>query len=136
MKKFFYIAVILILSNAPALFAEPVVIVNNDVSVSEVDADTVKKIYLGKKSKWNDGKKIAFVALKDGSVHSAFLDAYIKKSPSQFSTYWKQMIFSGKGLPPNAFGSEAEIVQYVSATSGAIGYVDSATPCDGVQAIK
>ena len=116
--------------------AEPVVIVNNGVSSASLDNDTIKNIYLGKKSKWDDAQKIVAVALEEGTTHQAFLKTYVKKSPSQFSTYWKQMIFSGKGIPPKAFGSDAEIVEYVSSTAGAIGYIDSETSSSGVKVIK
>ena len=136
MKKILLLAFMACLWSVQPLWAEPIVIANDSVSVSTIDDSTIQKIYLGKKSKWEDGTKIVPFALANGNVHEVFLNTYIKKSPSQFSTYWKQMIFSGKGVPPTAFGSEEEMVKYVSTTSGAIGYIDSATPHNDVRVLK
>ena len=117
------------------VIAGPVIIVNNSVSDS-VDASTAQKIYLGKKSKWDNGASITAVTLSGGGVHDAFLDQYIKKTSAQFDTYWKQMIFSGKGVPPKSFASEKELIDFVSQTAGAIGYVDSTTPMENVKVIQ
>jgi ABC-type phosphate transport system substrate-binding protein len=119
---------------APA-FSETIVIVNNGVAATALDADTLQKIYLGKTTQWDNGDKISAVTLNEGPVHDGFLNNIIKKSSSQFLTYWKQMIFTGKGTPPKSVPSETEVVGFVSSTPGGIGYIDSATPHDGVKAI-
>jgi hypothetical protein len=134
MKKILLSAILVLLTYTFS-FAEPVVIVSSSVS-DAVNADMVQKIYLGKKSKWEDGSSITPVALQQGTVHDAFLEKFIKKTSSQFETYWKQMIFSGKGVPPKAFATEAELYDFVNKTPGAVGYVDSATPHEGVKEVK
>jgi hypothetical protein len=47
----------------------------------------------------------------------------VSKTAAQFSSFWKQAIFTGKGTPPKAFASEAELIKFVGETPGAIGYV-------------
>jgi hypothetical protein len=36
---------------------------------------------------------------------------------------------------PAAFATEAELVAFVAATPGAVGYIDSATPHEGVKEV-
>ena len=35
------------------------------------------------------------------------------------------MIFTGKGTPPRSFAEEANMVSYIAATTGAIGYISN-----------
>jgi hypothetical protein len=44
-------------------------------------------------------------------------------------------VFSGKGQLPRAFADEASLVAFVARTPGAIGYIDAATPHDGVTVV-
>lgn len=74
---------------------------------------------------WPDGKKIKVAVLKEGSAHDNFLNNLLEMSTSRFDSYWKQVIFTGKGRPPQTVDSEVEMVQFVSATDGAVGYIDS-----------
>ena len=116
--------------------AEPVIIVNNSVSDQSIDTATIKKIYLGKMSRWDNGDKIVMVALDGGTVHDQFLEKYVQKSAKQFDSFWKKMFFTGSGVPPKSFASEAEVVAFVSTTNGAIGYIDSEMRNDNVTVIK
>ena len=113
-----------------------VVIVNNDVSETNLDKGSIKKMFLGKKTSWSSGDKIIPVTLKDGPIHKTFMKNYVKKSHSQFSAFWKQAIFTGKGTPPRSFGDEAELVKFVAETKGAIGYISSDTSTDEVKLIQ
>ncbi len=117
------------------VLADQIVIVNNNVSVGSLDGNTLKKIYLGKKTKWDNGDKIVPVTLKEGPVHDNFLNNIIKKNNSQFLTYWKKMIFTGKGVPPRSVPSDTDVVNFVSSTPGGIGYIDSQTPHDAVKVV-
>ena len=136
MKKIMTMVSIISFLLCGVAMAEQIVIVNNSVAVSSIDADSLKKIYLGKKTKWDNGDKIVPVTLNEGPVHEAFLKNVIKKSNTQFLTYWKQMIFTGKGIPPKSVPSDADVVNFISSTPGGIGYIDSATPHDAVKAIS
>lgn len=128
-KEYRYITVfsILLLIALPLMAAGPVVIANASVSDASLSQSDIQKIYLGKKSSWSDGSKIIPVTLAEGDTHEAFCNSLVKKSASQFSTFWKQAIFTGKGTPPRSFTTEAELVAYVGSTAGAIGYVSSGT---------
>jgi hypothetical protein len=106
---------------------EAVVIIANvampDRSLSKTE---VQNIFLGKLTKV-DGTKITFVILKTGDIHAEFLETYLSRTPSQYTKYWKKLVFSGKGRSPKAFDSEEDLIAYVEQTQGAIGYIAAST---------
>jgi ABC-type phosphate transport system substrate-binding protein len=105
-----------------------VIIVNSELKVSVLDRETVQNIFLGKKNKWEDGNKIVPVTLQEGDTHRIFLKNIVNKNPSTFKNYWLAKVFTGKGIPPISFKEEAELIEYVAKTKGAIGYVSANTP--------
>ena len=135
MKRIIFTALVFILLLSSASFAAEIVIANNSVPVDALSKEKLKNIYLGKKSQWDNGNKIVVVMLKKGPVHENFIKNMVKKSAAQFSSFWKKLIFTGKGKPPKAFATEAELVKYVSETADAIGYIDEATAHENVKVI-
>jgi ABC-type phosphate transport system substrate-binding protein len=103
------------------------VIANSSVGASSVSSDELKGVFLATKSSLSDGSHVEPVLLKSGSVHEAFLKDYVGKSDSALETYYRSLVFTGKGSMPKAFATDAEVVTYVEKTKGAIGYVGSAT---------
>jgi ABC-type phosphate transport system substrate-binding protein len=98
--------------------------------------EEIREIFLGRKTRWNSGEGITFVVLKNGGVHTEFMRRIVQKTPLQFQTYWRKMVFTGKGRAPESFESPEEMAQFVAATPGAIGYVPSSAPVDGARKIE
>jgi len=132
MKRLLFILTILLAIGLGSAAETDDVIV---IAHPEVDGDAgeLRQIYLGKVTRWSDGKTALPVTLEDGDVHKRFLRRYVKKSRSQFTIYWKRALFSGTGSPPRSFESEAEVVAYVAKTKGAVGYVGPETPVENVR---
>ena len=132
MKRLLFILTILLATGLGSAAETDDVIV---IAHPEVDGDAgeLRQIYLGKVTRWSDGKTALPVTLEDGDVHKRFLRRYVKKSRSQFTIYWKRALFSGTGSPPRSFESEAEVVAYVAKTKGAVGYVGPETPVENVR---
>ncbi len=121
LRIFAFVALILFL-HAVGWAADTFVFVNKSVPDKSLERESIERIYLGKKSQWSDGTRIVPVVLKSGATHTAFVRKFLDRDASQFSTYWKQAVFTGRGVPPKSFDSEAELVEFVSVTPGAIGY--------------
>lgn len=117
----------------PAAADDLIVIGNRSVPASELSAKDIQSIYLGKKKVWDNGLKIEMAVLGDGPLTDRFLKTYVKKSSSRFETYWKKQVFTGGGKPPVSFEREKDLVEYVSKTKGAIGYVASQSYSDSVK---
>ena len=130
------IAVLLLASNAFAADGNVVIIANKSVPVSSITSATLKLIYLGKKNTWSDGSVIVPVTLQSGGTHEAFLSQFIEKSSSQYSSFWKQAIFTGEGTQPRSFATMSELVSYVANTPGAIGYVTAGASMEEVKVLK
>lgn len=111
----------------PALsLADGVILVaNEDVPVSSLTEYDVKQIFLGNKTTWEDGPKIVFAIQDETDAGKVFLKTYVRKSESQYKNYWKKRVFTGKGKKPASFSSDDEVIDFVTQTSGAVGYVTS-----------
>lgn len=124
---------VMLLIPSMAIAGDIIIIGNKSITESAINKQDLKNIYLGKKTTWGNNSKIVFVTQDNAGVSDQFLTEYISKSPSQFSSYWKEKVFTGQGTPPRSFASEKELVQFVTQTDGAIGYVSSG---EGLDAVK
>lgn len=104
-----------------------VVVVNAANPVTALTRDRANGIFLKRVTRWDDGKPVAPVNLERSSaVREAFSHAVHGKSVSAIESYWQQQIFSGKDAPPLQRNSDVEVVAFVRANPGAIGYVSAA----------
>jgi len=115
---------------------EVLLVVNEEVAEENIDAKTVQRIYLGKKTTWSNQSSIVPVMLKAGPVHQEFVEDLVGRSEHRFATYWRQMVFTGKGVPPRSFATEEEIVGFIKGTPGAMGYVSPTTDVTGLKILN
>ena len=112
--------------DARAEDAGAVIIANNTIPAISISKTDIQNIFLGKKTKL-EGTPVTCVILQSGDVHEQFLKAFLSRTPDQYTKYWKKMVFTGKGKSPKAFETEEEMLAYVEATEGGIGYVSTST---------
>lgn len=104
------------------------VIVNRNVSLSEISKDAVKQIMMKKTAKLPDGTGAAPVDLPpDSPVRDAFSKDVLGRSASAVSSFWQRQIFSGKEVPPPSVGTDSEVISYVASVPGGLGYVSADT---------
>ena len=127
---------LLTIGAATAWGADIKVIANQSVGASSVSADELKGVFLATKSSLSDGSHVEPVLLKSGAVHEAFLKDYVGKSDSALETYYRSLVFTGKGSMPKTLGTDAEVVTYVEKTKGAIGYVAAATATSSAKVLE
>ncbi len=113
--------------------AQVVVIANSSVSSVSVSKDELRDVFSGAASSLKNGSRVKPVILKDGPTHNAFLSEYLGRNPVTFLVAWRGLVMSGQATMPKTLDSESSMVDYVSRTSGAIGYVAKATPHDSVK---
>ena len=132
MKKIFLATALSVCSlNA---FAEVAVIVN-PANSNQLDANAIKKIYLGKSKSFDDGMKVNPVNQDGNSVADEFNDKVVGKSGSQLNAYWSKLVFTGKGTPPEKLSNDQAVIDFVSSNKDGIGYIDSAKVTDSVKVI-
>lgn len=115
-------------------FAEVAVIVN-PANSNQLDANAIKKIYLGKSKSFDDGVKVNPVNQDGNSVADEFNDKVVGKSGSQLNAYWSKLVFTGKGTPPEKLSNDQAVIDFVSSNTDAIGYIDSAKVTDSVKVV-
>jgi len=118
-----------------AVQADVVVVTNKSVNTENLDIKAIKKIFLGKKMYWEDNKKITLFILAKSPAHEEFVKKYLGKSTNQFTNYWKQLLFTGKGMLPHRV-KDAEMIAKVRETDGAIGYIDASLATEDVNILK
>jgi ABC-type phosphate transport system substrate-binding protein len=126
---FVTVGILLPVAVSMAQEGEVVIIGNAVIPDRPLSKTEVQNIFLGKLTKI-DSTKITFVILKSGDIHANFLSTHLSRTPDQYTKYWKKLVFSGKGRTPKAFGTEAEVLEYIAQTQGAIGYIGAATAQD------
>ncbi|MCV2883538.1 substrate-binding domain-containing protein [Aestuariibacter sp. AA17] len=118
-----------------AAHAQVAVIVHPSNS-SELDEGTIKKIFLGKTTKFNDGKiALPLNGAKDSAPREYFNNTVLGRTTNQVNSYWSKLVFTGKGEMPKEVDSDAEVVSTVAANQGAIGYVDPSAVNDSVKVV-
>ena len=112
------------------------VIANSSVGAAAVSADELKGVFLGTKTSLSDGSHVEPVLLKAGAVHEAFLKEYVGKTDDALNTYYRSLVFTGKGSMPKAFASDADVVSFVEKTKGAIGYVGAGASAGSAKTLE
>jgi len=116
--------------------AQAIVIANPGVKAADVSKGELRDVFTGAASTLKDGSHVTPVLLKGGAVNDEFLSTYIGKNDTAFRASWRSLVFSGQGTMPRSLDSEAAVVDYVAHNAGAIGYISSATPHEGVKVLS
>ena len=118
------ICILVVLVAAPAYSGEVAVIAHPSVPVNQISRSQLIDIYVGDVREWDNGEPVVLMDLKPKSgVKDAFYD-FIGKSSSRVKSIWMRHMLTGEAEPPEALESQKEILDIVTATPGAIGYVD------------
>jgi hypothetical protein len=130
----FTIATLGLAAASPASAADFKVVANPSVKASDISIDDLKGVFLATRISLPDGSQVTPVLAKAGAAHEAFLKD-LGKTGSALSTYYRSLVFTGKGAMPKICGSDAELIEYVAKTKGAIGYVSAEAKAPGTKTL-
>jgi hypothetical protein len=85
---------------------------------------------------WDDGTKVLPVDQVEGPLRESFSKDIHGKTMVAVKNYWNQVIFSGLGVPPPVKASDPEVLAYVKANPGAVGYVSATAPITEVKVLR
>ena len=106
-----------------------VVVVNAANPVASMSRADVARLFLRKMRKWEHGATAEPVDQRDETpVRRAFSTQVVGKDIATVKGYWQQQVFTGKGVPPLVKSSDADVIAFVAANPGGIGYVGAGTP--------
>jgi ABC-type phosphate transport system substrate-binding protein len=116
------LALTLMLNSATA---EVVAIVSATSTITRLTNAQVADIFLGKVNRYPDGSPAVPIDQTEGSqARDEFYATYAGKSPAQIKALWAKIIFTGRGQPPKALPSSAEVRRFIAANPQAISYID------------
>ena len=126
MKHLIYILLpALLLINTAGVNAEKMnVIINNKSNIESIDANTIRKIFLGKPVTLKDSEKLIPVDLLESDTnYAAFYAQVVKKNRAQVASYWSRKLFTGTGKPPKQFKNNKDVLEWIQKNVDSIGYV-------------
>lgn len=121
-------ATLLLLVSQGANAGDIVVISNSEVVVS---AGEIRDIFLGEKQFAGSTK---LVVIDNAALQSGFLSKVMHMDAAKYNGIWTKKSFRDGLTPPAVKSGDAEVIEYIKRTPGAIGYV-STTPA-GVKVIQ
>jgi hypothetical protein len=95
------------------------VIANSGTTVSASD---VREIFLGEKQFVGNVK---LVPVDNASAQEQFLTKVMKMEAAKYTSSWTKKSFRDGVSPPAVKGSDADTIEFVKQTAGAVGYVST-----------
>ena len=123
----------IILASTPARTQNVLIVANKDVSISHLSSSQIRELFTGAKSRFSDGSRAVPVVLKGGPAHEVFLHKHLGETPEDFRSLWRKLVFTGQGSMLKEFASESAMLEYITVTPGAIGYVSRVSNPDSVK---
>jgi ABC-type phosphate transport system substrate-binding protein len=116
---------------------QAIVIVNPSNPTATMNKADVSKLFLKQTGTWSDGAKVVPVDLaKTSATRADFTRAVHGRSMEAILAYWNQKMFSGADVPPPQKTSERDVIEFVRANPGAVGYVSASAPVQQVKVLR
>jgi hypothetical protein len=115
---------------APALACAGEVIAHPNVNLS---LDDVRNVYLGEKQLAGN---LRLAPVTNSAIQDDFLAKVLQTDGPKYQARWIRKRFREGLTPPPVMGSDAEVIQFVRSTPGAIGYVSNVGNGDGVKLLE
>ena len=119
-----------------AAFAQDVVVIaNTTLKTDSISREELRNVFLLRARTTKDGSWVEPVLEKSGPTHAAFVKQFLNRDSTELHIYYQGLVFTGKASMPKELSADAEVVDYVRRTRGAIGYISSTTHADGVKVL-
>ena len=123
-------AIIVVLSvlvwTVPAVAADQgfKVVVNVSNSTTEISKESLSTCFMKQTTMWISGLPVVPVDQATNSeTRMVFSKEVHGRDVNAIKSFWQRQIFSGKGVPPPEKASDDEVLAFVRANPGAVGYV-------------
>jgi len=126
--KYFVLTIVCIAFWLDSASSQVVVVAHKSVPVDSLSKSELLNLYTGETSVWDDGEPVVIFDLKEkGSTRKTFYD-FLGMASSRIKSIWLKRMLSGESDPPVALKSEDEVLQKISSTTGAIGFLNHSKP--------
>ena len=128
------LAAILLLGAVPQAVPRPAVgpvlaiVVSHSQGLTNISLSDLRRIYLGRISRWPDGRRIVPVVLPPTAIEQRlFLKRALQMADIDYAQHWIGEIFRGRVAgPPHTAQSSAAARRYVAGHREAIAFIDAA----------
>ncbi len=111
-------------------------VVNAGNPATSVTRSEAGRMFLKKVVSWPNGWTVTAVDQERGSaVRPVFRRDIHQKDADAIAAHWQTAVFSGRDVPPPIARSDAEVLAFVRANPGAIGYVSGTSAVEGVKVL-
>lgn len=101
--------------NAPVLIAHP--------GTPPIDLATAQRLYSGRAVEVGGVRVTVVNAARGSTLRERFMAEVMQQDDSRYVAYWTVRKHIGKGTPPHELASAAEVIKFVLATPGGVGYI-------------
>lgn len=114
----------LMLMSAVAHAEDMVVIAHPKSGIDKLSRTEVINIFLGRFRQLPSGISAQPVDLPQAYPEKArFYRVLVNKDLAEINSYWSRLVFSGRTAPPMEARSQEDLINIISRTPGAIGYI-------------
>ena len=127
--RFVLVTIALAATTASAIGAQEFqVIVHPSVEGTKISRANLSALFTGKTARWGDKAQARPVDQSARApVRRAFTAAVIGLSMGELQLYWQRLVATDHVFPPPTKSSDADVLGFVAAHEGAIGYVAAGT---------
>ena len=112
------------------------VITHLSTAQESITNEELSHIYLGKTKSFPSGAAAAPINQADKSkIRQRFEEEVLGMNKRKLKKYWSKLMFTGKGKPPKAMDGDAELLNYIASTPGALGYISGDALTDKVKVL-
>ena len=112
------------------------VVVNPGNPATALERSEAARLFMKKVTTWPDGTPVAVVdQSRTAPVRAAFSRDVHKRDVEAVVAYWTTLVYSAREMPPPVKRSDAEVLEFVRQTPGAVGYVSVDASVEGVKVV-
>jgi hypothetical protein len=101
------------------------VIINAGNDSSDVGPLRIRRLYLLQSARWSNGEKVKPVDFAGSAAHDGFLTDVLRMTDDELERHWIELSYQRAVSPAKQLASEEEVLSYVAAEKGAIGFVSA-----------
>ena len=113
------------------------IIVNQSNPVENLSSAELRKVFLGEKSHWTNGRRITLVMMDPGAERKSVLRDIYHMNENDFSNHFIHGLFTGEVfVSPKTLATPVDVRKFVFNVPGAIGYVRAADVDSSVKVVR
>lgn len=122
----------------PELSQSLAIVVNQSNPVNELSSPELRKIFLGERTHWPNGRRITLVMIEPGRPERvAILRELYHMSESELNRHFLHGLFTGQVLvSPKTLNTPVGVCKFVFNVPGAIGYLRASDVDDSVRVMR